>query len=128
MNRRTKQQATLQHLRSLANQPNEQARYALELLERERGKQVASEALAALTNSPVTEVRPILLRLYEYYDEAGVKRDAGGDLRIAFSALCCRLLILGIGRWPSVRSQRTSLCRQSAKNAPAACAQQDWFS
>lgn len=83
MNRQTKQQATLQQLRSLANQPGEQACYALELLERERGKQVVSEALAAITNSPLTQGRLPLLRLYKYYDEAGVKRDAGGDLRIA---------------------------------------------
>jgi hypothetical protein len=83
MNKQAKQQATLHHLHSLAQQPNEQARYALEVLEQERGQQVASEALAALINSPLTEGRPLLLRLYEYYDEAGVKRDAGGDLRIA---------------------------------------------
>jgi len=83
MNRQIKQQATLHHLRSLANQPDEQARYALEVLERERGKQVASEALTALTTSPVPQGRPLLLRLYAYYDEGGVKRDAGGDLRIA---------------------------------------------
>ena len=83
MNKQTKQRATLQQLRSLANQPAEQARYALGLLELERGRQVASEALTVITNSPVTEGRPLLLRLYEYYDAAGVKRDAGGDLRIA---------------------------------------------
>src|SRR5947209_8701006 len=84
MNRQTKQQAAaLQQLHSLANQPDEQTRYALKLLERERGKQVVSEALAAITNTSVAEARPILLRLYDYYDEAGVKRDAGGDLRIA---------------------------------------------
>lgn len=84
MNKQTKQQAAvLQQLRSLANQPDEQTCYALELLERERGKKVVSEALAVITNSPTTEARPILLRLYDYYDEAGVKRDAGGDLRTA---------------------------------------------
>ncbi len=83
MSRQTKQQAALQHLRSLANQPHKQAGYALEILERERGTQVASEALAALTQSPVPQGRPLLLRLHAYYDEAGVKRDAGGDLRIA---------------------------------------------
>ena len=83
MSRQTKQQATLQHLRSLANQPDEQARYALEILERERGTQVASEALAALTQSPVLQRRPLLLRLYAFYDEAGLKRDAGGSLLIA---------------------------------------------
>lgn len=83
MNRETKQQAILHHLRSLANQPEEQARYALSVLDRERGKQVISEALTALTHAPATQTRPILLRLYAFYDEAGVKRDAGGDLRMA---------------------------------------------
>lgn len=83
MSRQTKQQAALHHLGRLAKQPHEQARYALEVLERERGTQVVSEALAALSNSPVSEGRSLLLRLYAYYDEAGVKRDAGGNLRIA---------------------------------------------
>ena len=83
MNRQTKQQTTLHYLRSLANQPDEQAHYALEILERERSKQVVAEALAAITNAPLTQGRPLLLRLYKYYDEVGVKRDAGGDLRIA---------------------------------------------
>jgi hypothetical protein len=83
MKKQTKQQAILHQLRSLANQPREQAHYALEVLERERGKQVASEALATLTNAPVQQGRPLLRQLYEYYDDAGVKRDAGGDLRIA---------------------------------------------
>jgi len=83
MKKQTKQQAILHQLRSLANQPREQAHYALEVLGRERGKQVTSEALAALTNTPVPEGRPLLRRLYAYYDDAGVKRDPGGDLRIA---------------------------------------------
>jgi hypothetical protein len=82
MKKQTKQQAILQQLRSLANQSREQAYYALEVLERERSKQVVVEALAVLTNTPVPEGRPLLQRLYEYYDEDGVKRDAGGDLRI----------------------------------------------
>jgi hypothetical protein len=83
MKKQTKQQAILHQLRSLAHQPREQAHYALSVLERERSKQVASEALAVLTNTPVPEGRALLRRLYEYYDDAGVKRDAGGDLRIA---------------------------------------------
>lgn len=84
MKKQTKQQQDILHqLRSLAHQPGAQAHYALSLLERERGKQIAAEALAALTNAPVPEGRPLLRRLYEYYDDAGVKRDAGGDLRIA---------------------------------------------
>jgi hypothetical protein len=83
MNKQTKQQAILQQLSNLAHQPLEQAHYALEVLERERGKQVVSAALAALSNTPVPQGRPLLRRLYAYYDEAGVKRDPGGDLRIA---------------------------------------------
>jgi hypothetical protein len=83
MSRQTKQQVILQHLLGQAEQPHEQARYALEVLERERGAQLVSEALAALSASPVREGRPLLLRLYDYYDEASVKRDAGGNLRMA---------------------------------------------
>lgn len=83
MKKQIKQQAILHQFRSLANQPREQAYYALEVLERERGKQVASEALASLINAPVPEGHPLLRQLYAYYDDAGVKRDAGGDLRIA---------------------------------------------
>lgn len=67
----------------MIHQPDEQVRYALEILERERSKQVVSEVLAVLTQTPVPQARPIFLRLYAYYDEAGVKRDAGGDLRTA---------------------------------------------
>ena len=83
VNKRIKQQETLHRLRSLIHQPDEQVQDALELLERERGKQVVSEALAVLDHRPIPQARPILLRLYAHYDEAGVKRDAGGDLRTA---------------------------------------------
>jgi hypothetical protein len=83
VNKQTKQQEMLHHFRSLTHQPDEQVRYALEILEREHGKQVVSEALAVVTHTPAAQARPILLRLYAYYDEAGVKRDAGGDLRTA---------------------------------------------
>ena len=83
MNKQAKQQEMLHHLRGLAHQPDEQARYALEILERERGKQVVSAALNVLSPRSIPQARPILLRLYAYYDEAGVKRDAGGDLRTA---------------------------------------------
>jgi hypothetical protein len=83
VNKQIKQQEMLHHLRSLVHQPDEQVRYALEILERERGKQVVSEALTVLTQRSIPQARPILLRLYVYYDEAGVKRDAGGDLRTA---------------------------------------------
>ena len=48
MSKQTKQQESLHHLRGLAHQPDEQVHYAPEILERERGKQVVSEALAVL--------------------------------------------------------------------------------
>ncbi len=81
--KQAKQQEMLHHLRSLISQPDEQVRYALEILERERGKQVVSEALTVLTRVSIPQTRSLFLRLYAYYDEAGVKRDAGGDLRMA---------------------------------------------
>jgi hypothetical protein len=82
MNRSSKQQAILQQLRGLGNQPDEQVRYALELLEKERSsQQVVSAALAVVTRAVIPAARPVLLRLYDYYDAWGIKRDAGGTLR-----------------------------------------------
>ena len=71
-------------MHQLAEQPDEQLRYALELLERERAShQVVSEALGILTRAaaPGAGARAALSRLYDYYDASGVKRDAGGSLR-----------------------------------------------
>jgi hypothetical protein len=42
MSKQAKQQEMLHRLRSLVHQPDEQVQYALEILERERGKQVVS--------------------------------------------------------------------------------------
>jgi len=83
VNKQAKQQATLQRLRGLADQPDEYIHYAMELLDQERGNQVVSAALAAVTATAPPGARPVLLRLYDYYDAAGVKRDAGGHLRTA---------------------------------------------
>ncbi|HEY0757334.1 MAG TPA: hypothetical protein VGD98_25500 [Ktedonobacteraceae bacterium] len=86
MSKQSKQQEMLHHLRSLEARPDEQVCYALEILERERGEQVVAQALAVLTSIPTVQARPSLLRLYAYYHEAGVKRDAGGGLRMALLA------------------------------------------
>ncbi len=80
MNKQKKQQAIFQRLHGLADQPGEQAHYALELLDQERGNQVVSAALDIVTAAATPEARPVLLRLYGYYDAAGVKRDAGSYL------------------------------------------------
>src|SRR5579885_338260 len=82
MNKSSKQQTILEQLRGLANEPEEQGRYALELLEKERNsQQVVSAALAAVTRVVIAGTRPVLLRLYDYYDASGVRRDAGATLR-----------------------------------------------
>lgn len=82
MNKSSKQQAILQQLRGLVDEPEEQGRFALALLEKERGsQQVVSAALAVVTRVVMAGTRPALLRLYDYYDASGVKRDAGGTLR-----------------------------------------------
>jgi hypothetical protein len=84
MSKPTKVPAAVERLRALAEQPDEQARLALALLERERGIQVVSAALAVvLAVPPRPAARPILLRLYDHYDADGVKRDPGCDLRVA---------------------------------------------
>jgi hypothetical protein len=49
MDKQTKQQEILQRLHNLADQPSTQARYALELLDQERGNQVVSAALDIVT-------------------------------------------------------------------------------
>ncbi len=81
MDKQKKQQAIFQRLHGLADQPGEQAHYALELLDQERGNQVVSAALDIVTAAASPEARPVLLRLYDYYDAAGIKRDAGSYLR-----------------------------------------------
>ena len=79
----TKVPAAVQRLRDLADRPDEQARYALDLLGREHGIQTVSAALAVvLAAPPRPAARPILLGLYAYYDADGVKRDPGCDLRV----------------------------------------------
>ncbi len=83
MSKQSKQQEFLYRLHSLADQPAEQVSYALATLDHERSKQFVSAALTVLTRTPVPQARPVLLRLYTYFDEVGIKRDAGGDLRTA---------------------------------------------
>src|SRR6266700_3383637 len=83
MDKQTKQLTILRQLHGLADQPGTQARYALELLDQERGNQVVSAALDIVTAAATSEARPVLLRLYDYYDAAGIKRDAGSYLRSA---------------------------------------------
>jgi len=83
MDKQTRQRAILQRLHSLVDQPGEQARYALGLLDQQHGNQVVSAALDIVTAAATPEARPVLLRLYEYYDAAGIKRDAGSYLRSA---------------------------------------------
>jgi hypothetical protein len=82
MDKQSKQQMLVHRLGSLADQPQEQVRSALELLKQERGIQVVSAALSVLTSVAVPEARPVLLRLYDYYEEAPIKRDAGGRLAV----------------------------------------------
>src|SRR5439155_2424514 len=68
--------------------PQEQVRLALSLLDRERSIQVVTAALSMLSHDVPPEARPVLLRLYDYYDQAPIKRDAGCRLRcLIFSIL-----------------------------------------
>jgi hypothetical protein len=79
----SKQLAKLRKLKDLADSPKEQAACALELLEKERDRQVLGEALAVLKEVPTLEARPVLVDRYQYYAADGPKRDAGATLRSA---------------------------------------------
>lgn len=80
----TKVPAAVERLRALADQPEAQVAYALDLLGRERGIQVVSAALAVVRAAPPRPAaRPVLIQVYAYYDADGVKRDPGCDLRVA---------------------------------------------
>ena len=83
MDKNPKQTAALQRLRDLAGQPEEQFRYALELLDKEHSLRVVPSALAVVAAHPAPAARPVLLRLYDYYAADGVKRDPGCEMRVA---------------------------------------------
>jgi hypothetical protein len=80
---RAQDKTTLAELRGLAESPDEQAAYALRLVERQRNVEVVLAALAVLMKRDDPALRPLYLRRYAYYDSNGVRRDPGGTLRIA---------------------------------------------
>ncbi len=73
----------LNRLASLVRSPDEQADYAASLLDKERNVEVVLAALAVLAAREDFRFRPVLLRKYEYCDHNGVRRDPGGNVRIA---------------------------------------------
>lgn len=79
----SKQFARLHKLESLADNPKEQAAFALELVQSERDRQILGAALAVLVEMPDFATRPVLLERYQYYAADGPRRDAGADLRTA---------------------------------------------
>lgn len=71
----------IQQLRNLAGQPDEQANYALMLLNPRYGVEVVLSAIQWFVRTPYEEARPALLRLYQHYDERGAERDPAANLR-----------------------------------------------
>jgi len=67
----------------LAGAPEEQASYALGLVEQERNVDVIVAALEVLGKRADPAVRPALLRRYAYFDRDGSRRDPAGTIRIA---------------------------------------------
>lgn len=65
MDKQAKQRELIHLLMGLADQPQAQVGFALELLNRERGVQVLSAALSVFTSAVVPEARPALLQLYD---------------------------------------------------------------
>ena len=81
MRGRSEPEAKLRRLAALASTPDEQARYALELLQADHGVQVALAAIDVFVGRPEPAARPILLRRYAFYDADWLRRDPGGLLR-----------------------------------------------
>jgi hypothetical protein len=70
-------------LRSLAGQPDQQARLAVTLLNPRLGNETIFAALQVLQRNPPPEARPPLLTLYNHYDQGGRTRDSAANLRAA---------------------------------------------
>src|SRR5215217_3305604 len=76
VNKDEKQKAAVARLHSLPEGSDQQVQYALEVLERERGMLIVPAALAVVARAGVPDARPVLLRLYDYYDADGTRRDS----------------------------------------------------
>ncbi len=79
---KAKPQPKLEKLKALADDPTEQAAYALTLLESEKSRQVVEAALAILEENVPASAWSVLSNLYQYYNQDGTKRDAGLFLRL----------------------------------------------
>lgn len=79
----TKQAAKIERLQALTTQPNQQAKYAAQLLAKERDRAAIQAAIVVLAAGDNPGLRPLLLRRYEDCDRDGVRRDPGGVIRIA---------------------------------------------
>ncbi|NDJ52949.1 MAG: hypothetical protein GYB68_07690 [Chloroflexi bacterium] len=90
MARQASRSADIQKLRSLADDPDEAAAFALELLSKARNKQVLLAALETLADTSHDNrlVRPALIECYADYSQNAVKRDPAAPVRAA----CLRAL------------------------------------
>lgn len=71
----------LQHLQSLATDPDAQAAYAVTLVNRKQPRNVQQMALRVLAKNPTLTARPVLLEHYCWFMGDGPKRDPGAYLR-----------------------------------------------
>lgn len=84
MPRQHKKQDDLETLRELSVSPLEQRAYAAKLLGARKNAVTVTHALRTLSDLPPDlALRQLILDIYAYYDEDGVKRDAGSAVRAA---------------------------------------------
>lgn len=88
----TAQPSKIQQLRSLAANPEEQAAYAMSLLNAKLGQEVVLAALQILQKHSFAPARPALLDLYAYYAAHGDTRDPSAFTRGAIMR-ALRLLV-----------------------------------
>lgn len=75
------QLSKVQQLRNLADRPEEQAGYALMLLNPRYGYEVVLSAIQWCIRTSHDEARPALIKLYAHYDEQGDERDPAANIR-----------------------------------------------
>lgn len=73
----------IERLRSLADTPEEQFDYALQLVEAESHQEVVQAALDVLAATADPRARRVMLEKYDWLDAEGTRRDAGCYLRTA---------------------------------------------
>ncbi len=80
---KTNQANIIIELRKLADDPDQQAEFALSLIQPKQDKQTLEAALRVLQENPLVEARPVLVALYNHFAHGAQKKDIAAYIRAA---------------------------------------------